>query len=99
MASRSRKRGLWRILALTLVGLTAAHAAGNNYGCRKGVVTIGDPTFTIIEKCGQPRQKEALAGGGADATEEHWYYGTPGKLPYLFHLRAGRLISIQRLKR
>ena len=51
---------------------TLADADESSYSCSKGVVSVGDTVYTIIKKCGEPTGKENLAGGGAEATEEHW---------------------------
>lgn len=86
------------VLACLALGCVHARAA-DNYSCPGGVVSVGDTSYEVSERCGTPRAVETIAGGGAETTGEHWYYERAGRIPHVFRLREGRLETIERLKR
>lgn len=104
-ARRPGRAGRYALLAVVTAALLAsgnlpaASAGETAYSCKNGIVQVGDSTFAIREKCGEPLSTEMLSGGGADVVEENWFYGGGAKLPYLFHVRAGKLVGIERQNR
>lgn len=86
-------------LLAPLLSLATPVVADDNYSCPDGVVSVGDTSYEVSERCGTPRAVETIAGGGAETTGEHWYYERAGRIPHVFRLREGRLETIERLKR
>lgn len=75
----------------------AAAQADTNFSCAHGIVSIGDSSYVVAKKCGEPQGKENAAGGGAKVTLENWFYGGGSKLNYRFTFRAGSLIEIEHM--
>lgn len=87
-------------LPVLLLSSLAAQA-DSNLRCGSSLVKIGDRTFEVQEKCGQPAYRDEIGYtlGNNDRREyrmEEWVYGPENGMLSFLTFEGGRLKSIER---
>ncbi len=91
------KKALMLILIISWLLLTVNNAFA--FRCSGYIVVVGDRSFTILRKCGEPISKEVIGytGEAIKLKIEEWVYGPVAS--YYIHLIfvAGRLDVIKQV--
>lgn len=92
-------------VAVLIAGLLLASAPAPAMRCGSDLVQTGDYKFEVLDKCGEPDQKELVGysinrRGDREMKIEQWIYGPAGGLYYILHFEGATLKQIEtRLKR
>lgn len=88
-----------RALGLFLLLLTQSVSA-DTLRCASKLVSVGDRAFEVLEKCGEPAQRELIGYGlGAYQRQEYvieqWIYGPQNGSYRILTFEANRLTRIE----
>lgn len=86
------------LLCITLSMLSAG-AMASTFRCGTQLVSLGDRSFQVLRKCGEPMAREAVGYtvGEYNRQElpiEEWVYGPRNGMLYFLRFIGGRLMSI-----
>ncbi|MFZ6049155.1 DUF2845 domain-containing protein [Pseudomonas sp. CR3202] len=90
-----------RTLPLALLALALATPAGaDTMRCGSKLISIGDRTFEVLQKCGEPVQRDLVGytGGYYDSREftiEEWVYGPNNGMLSILTFEGNRLVRIE----
>ena len=93
---------LYLASVLFFVGMTPlVHAAGegeieSEFRCGTQIVSKMEPTFQVLQKCGEPKSKEKTSGTEGPAMEK-WIYESSGGYYHVLTFRDDVLIEIVEL--
>lgn len=78
---------------------STAHA--DSMRCGSQLVSLGDRSFEVLRKCGEPgyRDNPGYTLGPAHRTElriEEWIYGPKNGMQYFLRFEGNRLVAIER---
>jgi Protein of unknown function (DUF2845) len=104
---RARLLGVLLGIVLFKGAPVPAHASDDGLRCGMRLVTLGDRTLEVVEKCGQPKSRSSRyeehprSDGGRDFVYvEEWLYRLDeGSFPRLLTFENGMLTSIRALSR
>ena len=87
------------IIGLVLA-LVLPSAAADTLRCGTKLVSLGDRAFEVLEKCGEPRQRDLIGYGlGAYQRQEYvveqWVYGPQNGSYRILTFEANRLTRIE----
>ena len=85
------------IIALFIIFLTAIPSDALRCGC--SLIFIGDPTFLVLKRCGEPIHKELIRHGIKGAKIESWVYGPTSGMYYYLIFRDGKLYEIESFRK
>ncbi|NLY13679.1 MAG: DUF2845 domain-containing protein [Gammaproteobacteria bacterium] len=82
-----------------LLGLLSAQASASTFRCGTQLVSLGDRSFQVLRKCGEPVNREVVGYtlGEFDRREmriEEWVYGPRNGMLYFLRFEGGRLTRI-----
>lgn len=88
-------------LSLTLLLACAGGAQGETLRCGSQLVSVGDRTFEVEQKCGEPAFRDLVGFTlGADERREYkieeWIYGPSNGMLTILTFEGNRLIEIER---
>ena len=89
------------LLCLLLVALSAPLSAAT-LRCDRDLVSSGDHTSEVLDKCGQPNSRETIGyrrrgddwGNYEEVRVEEWVYGPRNGMYYFLRFEGNRLIEI-----
>ena len=90
-----------RMLLPTLLLLALAAPAGaESMRCGSKLINIGDRTFEVLQKCGEPVHRDLVGytGGYYDSREliiEEWVYGPNNGMLSILTFEGNRLVRIE----
>ncbi|SRR5690554_1949770 len=90
------------VLCLAL-SLFSAGAMASTFRCGTQLVSLGERSFQVLRKCGEPVAREAVGYtlGEYNRQElpiEEWVYGPHSGMLYFLRFIGGRLVSIDSLR-
>lgn len=82
------------------LGLPLAAQGDDSMRCGTGLVSTGDRTFQVMEKCGEPAYRDQIgytAGyyNNRELKLEEWVYGPTNGMLYILSFEGNRLIGIE----
>lgn len=90
-----------RMLPFALLVLALATPAGaETMRCGSGLVSLGDRTFEVLQKCGEPVHRDLVGYtlGSYDRREftvEEWVYGPNNGMLSILTFEGNRLVRIE----
>jgi len=89
-----------RALLAVLTLLVATGAAADSLRCGNALVSRGDRTFEVRQKCGEPVHRDLVgyelgANERREAAIEEWVYGPKNGATYILTFEANRLTRIE----
>lgn len=66
----------------------------SEFRCGTDLVELREESFKVLQKCGPPQSKEAIAGVGESAWEK-WVYGPSGGYYHVLTFMDGVLVRIR----
>ncbi len=87
------------ILLCAALSFMSAGAMASTFRCGTQLVSLGDRSFQVLRKCGDPVARETLGYtlGEYNRQElpiEEWVYGPRSGMLYFLRFIGGRLVSI-----
>ena len=68
--------------------------------CNCGLVSIGDRTFVVLKRCGEPVYKEIIREGKRKQPKlENWVYGPIGGMYHYLIFKDGKLFKIESFRK
>ncbi|WP_397459615.1 DUF2845 domain-containing protein [Pseudomonas asplenii] len=90
------------IFSLAAVLLMAAQAQATTLRCEKGLISYGDSSYDVTQKCGQPvavidkGYLEIRHGNRRDGVKvEEWIYTPSGGMKQSLRFEGGQLVDIR----
>ncbi|GBL60279.1 Protein of unknown function [Pseudomonas citronellolis] len=92
-----------RLFLLPLLLLAAAPALADSLRCGSRLISSGDTSSDVLERCGQPVDRSYLGnrivvgdwGQREEVRVEEWIYGPWNGMLYFVRLRGNRVDAIQ----
>lgn len=90
---------LSNIALCILLSMLSVGAMASTFRCGTQLVSLGDRSFQVLRKCGEPVVREAVGYtvGEYNRQElpiEEWVYGPRNGMLYFLRFIGGRLVSI-----
>ncbi len=92
---------LQRLIYLSLITLLPTLAsADDTWRCGRKLVSLGDRTFEVQQKCGEPDLRSAVGFttdqfGNQQLPIDEWVYGPPNGAYYILTFTGSRLTAIE----
>lgn len=94
-----------RMIMMTLLFLiftvNTLHASGS-FRCGNGLVSVGDDSFIVLKKCGEPISKEVVGytikNNERELKIEIWIYGPKGGVYYHLKIEGGKIVEITNIR-
>ena len=92
---------LQRLMYLSLITLLPALAsADDTWRCGQKLVSLGDRTFEVQQKCGEPNLSSTVGfttdyNGNQQLPIAEWVYGPPNGAYYILTFTGSRLTAIE----
>ena len=85
---------------LLLLALAAPAGAADTMRCGSKLISLGDRTFEVLQKCGEPVHRDLVGytGGYYDSREltiEEWVYGPNNGMLSILTFEGNRLVRIE----
>ena len=75
--------------------LFAVPASAESLRCRQKIISVGDPTIELLQKCGEPDLKELLKTNGFII--EKWTYNCgSARFMKILTLKKGKILKIEK---
>lgn len=91
-----------KTVTLVLLMLLAGTAQASTLRCGSALISHGDDTREVLDKCGEPLSRDFLGyrevvdyyGFRSEVAVEEWSYGPRNGMYHFLRFEAGRLVSI-----
>lgn len=93
-------QNLTRIILCTLLSMASASTLASTFRCGSQLVSLGDRSFQVLKKCGEPVARETVGYtiGEYNHRELHiqeWVYGPNNGMYHYLRFEGNRLTSIE----
>ena len=93
-------QNLTRIILCALLSMASASTLASTFRCGSQLVSLGDRSFQVLKKCGEPVARETVGYtiGEYNHRELHiqeWVYGPNNGMYHYLRFEGNRLTSIE----
>ncbi|MDY0250152.1 MAG: DUF2845 domain-containing protein [Pseudomonas sp.] len=93
-------KNLIRIVLCLLLSVTSASSLASTFRCGSQLVSLGDRSFQVLKKCGEPIARETIGYtiGEYNHRELHiqeWVYGPNNGMYHFLRFEGNRLTNIE----